>query len=135
MITEEENFEYNLRNFLKWLEVLAMDPIKQCNAWGNCNVAWELTTDLNADGNFIINSPYSYLDQNQKNQIDNFLTSLKNIPRSVLVSATSAAANQEAMSHPCWPPFRKRSSELIHILETANTRNKIYFTNLKSNPD
>ena len=51
-ISDEELFELYLSNFLKWLDVLTMEPVELCDTWGNYNVAWELVSDLNADGGF-----------------------------------------------------------------------------------
>ena len=129
-ITLEENFEYNLHNFLQWLEVMTMEPIELCNSWGNYNVAWELVSDLNADGAAAISSPCNYLSAQQNQAIEEFLASLGEIPKSVLVGATSIVANQEAMSHPCWLPFKASASALLKTLEPAATRNKEYFARL-----
>lgn len=126
-ITLEESFEYSLHNFLQWLEVMTLEPIELCNAWGNYNVAWELVSDLNTDGNAAISSPCSYLSESQKQAIRSFLASLGNIPESVLCGAASVSANQEAMSHPCWLPFKASASNLLKTLETAATRSKAYF--------
>lgn len=129
-ITLEESFEYSLHNFLQWLEVMTLEPIELCNAWGNYNVAWELVSDLNTDGGASISSPCSYLNVQQKQAIQSFLASLGNIPKSVLVGATSVSANQEAMSHPCWLPFKASASALLKTLQSAATRNKAYFATL-----
>lgn len=45
-ITLAESFEYSLQSFLQWLDVMTLEPIDLCNAWGNYNVAWELVADL-----------------------------------------------------------------------------------------
>lgn len=128
-ITLEESFEYSLHNFLQWLDVMTLEPVELCNAWGNYNVAWELVSDLNSDGNAAISNPYSYLNAYQKEEIQRFLASLENIPQSVLVGATSVSANQEAMSHPCWLPFKASASALLKTLEPAATTNRAYFAN------
>ena len=129
-ITLEESFEYSLHNFLQWLDVMTLQPVELCNVWGNYNVAWELVSDLKSDGNAAISNPYSYLNAYQKEEIQRFLGSLANIPQSVLVGATSVSANQEAMSHPCWLPFKGSASALLKTLEPAATRNKAYFASL-----
>lgn len=129
-ISLEESFEYSLHNFLQWLEVLTLEPIELCNAWGNYNVAWELVSDLNADGTAAISSPCGYLNEQQKKAIQSFIVSLGDIPKSVLVAATSISANQEAMSHPCWLPFKVSASALITTLEPVAIRNKAYFATL-----
>jgi len=129
-ITLEESFEYSLHNFLQWLEVMTLEPIELCNAWGNYNVAWEIVSDLNTDGTAAISSPCSYLNALQNQAIQSFLASLGNIPKSVLVGASSIVANQEAMSHPCWLPCKASASALLKMLEPAATRNKEYFATL-----
>ena len=129
-ITLAESFEYSLQSFLQWLDVMTLEPIDLCNAWGNYNVAWELVADLKTDGNAAISSPCSYLNPQQEQAIKSFLASLGNIPNSVLVAATSIVANQKAMSHPCWLPLKASALDLLKALEPAATRNKKYFANL-----
>ena len=111
-ITLEESFEYSLHNFLEWLEILQLDPIELCKSWGNYNVAWELVADLKTDGNAATSNPRGYLDAHQKREILGFLASLNSIPKSVLDGATSLPANQDAMSHPCWLPFKASALEI-----------------------
>jgi hypothetical protein len=65
-ISDEEVFEISLSNFLQWLEVLTMRPVELCDTWGNYNVAWELVSDLNADGSFIVAAHCGYLDERQR---------------------------------------------------------------------
>jgi hypothetical protein len=127
IISVEESFEYSLLNFLKWLEIMTMEPIELCNAWGNYNVAWELVSDLKGDGNVIVTLPCSYLTDYQNQEVSSFLSSLGDIPEPLLVSATTTPANQEAMSHSCWMPYRESALELIETLESAAKRNKEYF--------
>ena len=129
-ITDEEAFEYCLKNFLEWLHVLTLEPIDLCNSWGNYNVAWELTHDLKSDGDAVIALSCSYLSDAQKQEVRNFLSSLSSIPESLLVSATTVEANQEAMKHPCWVPFRKSALSLSQILESAAVKNRHYFAAL-----
>jgi hypothetical protein len=129
-ITLDESFEYSLHNFLQWLEIMTLEPIELCHSWSNYNVAWELVSDLNTDGSAAISNPCSYLNTYQKQEIQNFLTSLGSIPKSVLDGATSIAANQKAMNHPCWLPFKTSSSALLKTLESAATRNRKYFASL-----
>lgn len=129
-ISLEESFEYSLHNFLEWLQVMTLEPIDLCNAWGNYNVAWELVADLKNDGGSIVEMPCSYLTAEQKQDVLGFLDSLANIPDELLVSATSVAANQKSMSHPCWGPYRFAASVLLQKLESARVRNQRYFSSL-----
>ena|ERR1700690_1442126 len=126
-ISQEESFEYSLHNLLRWLHVMTLQPVELCNAWGNYNVAWELVTDLKADGCLAITSPASYLTEDQKQKVSAFLESLGTIPQSLLVSATSTTENQEAMSHPRWAPFRESAARLLQQLEPAAKRNRVFF--------
>lgn len=127
-ISDEEGFESSLRNFLQWLDVLTMEPVELCNAWGNYNVAWELISDLNADGNAVLKAACSYLRDEQKHDVSKFLDSLNNIPKSLLVSATTTSANQDAMSDPCWMPYRQAARGLLQALASAAARNRAYFS-------
>lgn len=127
LITEQEAFEQALYNFLQWLDVMTMEPVELCNTWGNYNVAWELVSDLKANGSSILNMPCGYLTEYQKQEVMNFLGSLENIPKSLLVSATSVAANQETMSHPCWAPYREAAAALLRVLDSAVRENRTYY--------
>lgn len=127
-VTDKEAFEYSLRNLLEWLRILTLPPGELCDAWGNYNVAWELVSDLKADGNSTISLSSSYLTEEQKKKVADFLDSLSKIPEAVLVSATSIEANQEAMSHPCWTTYRASAAELIQELSSAAERNRKFFS-------
>jgi hypothetical protein len=129
-ISDEEAFEYTLKNFLTSLQVLSMEPVELCNAWGNYNVAWEIVLDLRGDGEAIVAIGCSYLNDEEKRGVRQFVDRLDDIPESVLAAATSALANQQAMSHPCWTPLRAAATQLLEKLETAATRNRTYFSNL-----
>lgn len=129
-ISPEESFEYSLHQFLQWLEVLTMEPVELCNIWGNYNVAWELVFDLTADGNSVVTMSCSYLSEEQKQEVRGFLSSLDFIPKSLLVSATSASANQEAMNHSAWAPYKLGASALLQVLESAAVENRAYFSSL-----
>lgn len=127
-ISDDELFEISFGSFLKWLEVMTMEPVELCETWGNYNVAWELVSDLNADGRFIIAAKCGYLSEQQKQQIHTFLDSLTLIPKSLLVSATTAVVNREAMSHPCWARYRESAHVLLGVLESVAERNRAYFS-------
>lgn len=129
-ITFEESFEYSLHNFLQWLEIMTLQPAEACEKWGNYNVAWELVTDLKIDGGHILDMACSYLSEDQKLKVAGFLEELASIPQQVLVGATSVAANQEAMAHSCWVPFRVSAQELLQVLEPAALKNREYFSSL-----
>jgi hypothetical protein len=129
-IPDEEAFEYTLQNFLKSVDVMTMEPVALCNAWGNYNVAWELVSDLKGDGKAIVTMACSYLDDGQKQDVRPFLDGLGDIPKALLVAATSPLANQQAMNHPCWVPFRRSASELLAKLEPVAVRNRAYFASL-----
>lgn len=126
-MTVDEWFEYTLRNFLRALEVMTLEPIEQCQVWGNYNVAWELVTDLKNDGADIQELACSYLSPVEKQAVAVFLDCFRDVPDAILVSATSIKANQVAMSHPCWAPLRKRAANLLLRLESASIRNRSYF--------
>ncbi|ODN62885.1 hypothetical protein BA763_24055 [Burkholderia cenocepacia] len=71
-ISDEELFELWLNNFLKWLEALTMEPVELCDTWGNYNVAWELVSDLNTAGSFIVAVKCGYLTERQKTRDSRF---------------------------------------------------------------
>src|SRR5512142_1604259 len=98
-ISDEEAFGYSFHNLLQWLQVMTLQPVEQCDAWGNYNVAWELVNDLKSDGNLTIAAPASYLTEQQKQEVRAFLENLSTVPQSLLVSTTSIDANLKAMSH------------------------------------
>jgi len=104
-----------------------MEPVELCDTWGNYNVAWELVTDLNSEGNAVATMQCSYLTEEQKQEVLLFLSSLQNVPEALLVSATSVEANQKAMSHPSWLPYKKAALALLQVLNSAAERNKVYF--------
>lgn len=126
-LTAEESFEHQLRCLLQWLSVMTMEPIELCDTWGNYNVAWELVDDLKGDGAAVTSAHCSYLTKSQRQDVLNFLYSLTLIPEDILVGATTVAANIQAMSHPCWIPYKKSAAALILSLESAAERNRKYF--------
>lgn len=126
-ITNEEAYEYCLSNFLKWLDVLAMEPVELCDTWGNYNVAWELVNDLKTDGQCIVSMACGYLSESQKLKVRDFLGSLEAIPKSLLLGTTTVQENVEAMSHPCWQAYKKSSVALVQCLEPAAKRNRKFF--------
>lgn len=120
-VTQHEAFEYSLRNFLEWLRIMTLPPAELCEVWGNCNVARELVSDLRTDGDKVVSLPCSYLSAVQKQVVADFLGSLEQIPRSILVSAASASANLEAMSNACWVPYRSFAAAVLQQLHSAAT--------------
>ena len=129
-VTQQDAFEYSLRNFLEWLRIMTLPPADLCEVWGNYNVARELVSDLRTDGGAVVSTPGSYLSAVQKEVVADFLRSLEQIPRSILVSATSASANLEAMSNACWVPYRSFAGAVLDQLHSASVRNKEYFLQL-----
>jgi hypothetical protein len=129
-VTEQEVFEYALRNFLEWLRIMTLPHAELCEVWGNHNVARELISELRADGDCVVSMPCSYLSAVQRQVVEDFLESLEKIPESILVSATSAAANLEAMSNACWVPYRSFAGAILDQLHSAAIRNKEYFLHL-----
>lgn len=119
----QESFELSLHNFLNWLEVLTMERKELCEVWGNYNVAWELVSDLETDGRAAVTSPYGYLTEEQKQGVRAFLDSLSDIPKELLISATSVAENEKAMSDARWVPYKSSASALLDILAPAVAKN------------
>jgi Asp-tRNA(Asn)/Glu-tRNA(Gln) amidotransferase C subunit len=123
----QETFEQELNLFIGFLEVMAMEPVEQCEVWGNYNVAWELVTDLKNKGLIISTYECSYLTEYQKEEVKNFINSLSSVPETFLIQATTATENIKAMCHPVWEPIRKDAAKLIKILQSAVVRNNEYF--------
>jgi hypothetical protein len=126
----EEAFEYYLRNFLQWLEVLTLDAAQRCVLWNNYNLACELVSDVEIDGSAIVELSCSYLTDKQKSDVRSFLAEIKNIPEPLLVFGASRASHVEAISHPFWEHFRANAATLLQKLAPAAAKNQEYFASL-----
>jgi len=124
----QETFEQGLSHFIGFLEVMSMEPVEQCEVWGNYNVAWELVTDLKNEGHIISTFECSYLTEQKKSEVKSFIASLSSVPEALLIQAITATENQHVMSHPAWVPIRKNAAKLISILQSAVVKNKEYFS-------
>jgi hypothetical protein len=83
---------------------------------------------LKSDGYSAVSMPSSYLTQEQRKKVTEFLDSLNKLPESVMISATSIEANQKAMSHPCWATYQTSAAELIQELDSAAKKNRDFFS-------
>jgi hypothetical protein len=130
-ISEEEAFANGFFYFVKALKTLAADADTQCKRMGNYNVAWELKDDVSAGG-YLLNLPGAPLTQEEKDGIVAMVAALNNLPASLLVAATTEAANKKAMSDPSWEPLRARASELLKVLAVATARTEAFLAGLNS---
>lgn len=116
--------------FVEALKVLTADADTQCKRMGNYNVAWELKEDVSA-GAYLLNLPGALLTQVEKDGIAAMVEALKGLPTSLLVSATTEAANKTAMNDPCWTPLRVRAAELLSLLAATTRRNEDFLAGRK----
>lgn len=125
-MSERELFENCFYCFYEALKVMADDADVQCEKVGNYNVAWELIDDVSA-GASLLEMAGGNLTNNQKNEIKQLLSELKQVPESVLLQATTHDANLDVMSQPCWKGIRQYAAMLIKTLEPAKLNNEQYF--------
>jgi len=113
MRTDEYPTAYG--TFRSAVEMLGLDPLDQCQAMGNYNVAWELKDDVSA-GSFILASPNCSLNAAQRKVVEELIEVLKKIPDDLLREAKSEADNLEAMNHPAWMPIRAKAAQAFELL-------------------
>jgi hypothetical protein len=130
-ISVEEGFAHAFFYFIKALKILAADADTQCKRMGNYNVAWELKDDVSA-GAYLLSLPGGMLTQEEKDGIAAMLAALSGLPASLLVAATTEAANKKAMNDLSWAPLRARASELLKVLAVATARNEEFLAGRKS---
>ena len=124
-ISEEEGFANAFFYFIKALRILAADADTQCERMGNYNVAWELKDDVSA-GAYLLGLPGGALTQEEKDGIAVMVAALNGLPASLLVAATTEAANKKAMNDPSWVSLRARASELLSLLAATTRRNDAF---------
>jgi hypothetical protein len=129
-ISDEEVFANAYHYFVEALKVLMADADTQCKRMGNYNVAWELKDDVSA-GAYLLNLPAAPLTQEEKDGIVAMVEVLKELPASLLVSATTEAANKKAMTDPCWTALRARAAELLSLLAATTRRNEDFLARRK----
>lgn len=124
-ISEEDAFANGFFYFIQAIKILSADAKVQCTCMGNYNVAWELKSDVSA-GAYLLNLPSAPLTQEEQDGIVAMVAALKEVPTSLLIEATTEAANKKAMSHPCWIPLRAHAAELLRLLAAATQRNESF---------
>lgn len=122
-IPAKDAFANGFLYFVKALKILAADADVQCKRMGNYNVAWELKDDVSA-GAYLLNLPGAPLAQEEKDGIIAMVSALRELPASLLVSATTEEANERVMNDPCWIPLRARAAELLKLLAATTARNE-----------
>lgn len=115
-LTDEEKYETTYHYFVKALRVMAADARTQCKLMGNINVAWELQHDVTDGGTALLNLPVGNLTELQKEYVRKFIAQVNNLPKAILVAASSAIANEKAMNDPSWAQLREDASRLILYL-------------------
>jgi len=131
-LDEEEAFANAYYYFIEALKMLAADADTQCKRMGNYNVAWEIKDDVSR-GVCLFDLPQGQaLTIEERDGITSLVAALKELPASLLVSATTEAANKKAMYDPCWVPLRARAVELLKLLAAMTTRNEAFFAGGKS---
>jgi hypothetical protein len=130
-ISDEEGFAHAFFYFIKALKILAADADTQCKRMGNHNVAWELKDDVSA-GAYLLSLPGGALTQEEKDRIAALVAASNDLPPSLLVAATTEAANKKAMNDPSWAPLRASASELLKVLAVAAVQNEAFLAGRKS---
>ena len=130
-ISEEEVFANAYHYFVEALKVLAADADTQCEYMSNYNVAWELKDDVSRGAGILKLPGMKVLTQDQREGIVAMVEALNELPTSLLVSATTEAANRKAMNDPCWTPLRARATELLSLLATTTRRNEDFLAGRK----
>lgn len=125
-MSEEEAFAHAFFYFIKALKVLAADADEQCEYMSNYNVAWELKSDVSRSAGLLKLPGARELTQDEKDGIAAMVAALSALPASLLVAATTEAANKKAMNDPCWIPVRVRAAELLSLLAAATARNEAF---------
>jgi hypothetical protein len=121
-----EEFANAYHYFVEALEVLEKDAATQCDLMGNFNVAWELKDDV-LRGERLLTLPGGELTEEQRDEIRKLLSSLREIPNSVLAATTSGTENRRAMEDLSWGPVRKNASRLLDMLRSESRKTSAFF--------
>lgn len=124
--SNREAFEQSYRNFIGALEILAKGPEEQCAIMGFYNVAWELRDDILV-GKFLLAISHRYLSTSQQSAIANLLAQVEALPETMFCEVTSEIENLNSMRVALWEPLRSKANELLMILQSATTKNEVYF--------
>jgi hypothetical protein len=131
-ISEEEAFANTYHYFIEALKVLAADADTQCKRMSNYNVAWEIKDDVFRGVGLLSLPGAKGLTSEERDGITGLMTALKEFPASLLIAATTEAANRKAMNHSSWAPLRVHASELLNLLAATTRRNEDFLAGHKS---
>src|SRR6059058_4613943 len=93
-IDAEEAFHNGFYYFLRALEALSLDADAQCEAMGDCNVAWELKDDVMA-GRYLVGS--GFFSPSEEQCIEALLQALEPVPVNDMPAGDGRAQNLAAM--------------------------------------
>lgn len=125
-ISEQEAFANGFFYLVKAIKMLAEDADAQCKHMKNYNVAWELKDDISRSAGVLKLPGARELSQAEVDGIAAMVAALKELPASLLVAATTEAANKKAMNDPRWIPLRARAAELLRLLAATTKRVEVF---------
>lgn len=118
--TEEEEFHSSYRIFIEALQMLTLQPMDQCAAMGDYNVAWELKDDVQA-GKYLLNR--GHLSIEQEAWIATLVCAMENVPVQTLPAGPGREVNLPAMQHPSWVPLRTIAQHVLDSLASYTHKN------------
>lgn len=116
MKEDDSAYETTYSVFLATLRVLAADAHTACELMDNYNVAWELQHDTIDHGRALLGLWGDRFNEIQKEEIQNLILRISELPASALLTATSGDTNVIAMNDASWVPIREVASLLISNL-------------------
>jgi hypothetical protein len=120
--------------FLKTLETLSEDALRQCEVMGHFNVAWELRDDAIGGANAVLGLPGGRLSTEQREAVGHFLAALKAVPESVVNVDNTKEEHLRAMSSPFWASVRTEAKSLQKLLEPETQRTRSILWPMTSDP-
>ena len=119
---EEDAYANAYFYFAQAINVGSRDPLKQCEAMGWYNVAWELRDDASRGAEAVLKLAGRRLSNSQKTSINHFLLRLSALPDSVVMIDNTRAEHLRAMGSPFWASLRSDAMKLKDILASETTR-------------
>jgi hypothetical protein len=124
VLSEEDSIRNSCHYFIEAVRVLALAPDKQCEKYGNFNVAWELKDDVLA-GRYLLGR--KFLSPSQEAVIARILDALDAVDVRSLPGGVGREQNRKAMANPSWEPARELARRALPKLERVAAANAAYF--------
>jgi hypothetical protein len=133
-VSAREGFEYAYKLFIEAIEILAQEPADQVRSNGNYNTAFELLWSASG-GLYMIDSPASYLTDEQQLAVRDFISETANLPFKRHSGRQDEPdvrldSNLTDMLHPSWVTIRASAKRLLLLLASATVVNEAYFSSL-----